>query len=83
VLALQRTPLFGQVISRQYQKAYDGNPIQAGEQIYRGAVLLLPITMFLTALVGAWPGRAGRRQVDCALTAGILAVIVVWLLFRF
>jgi hypothetical protein len=83
VLALQRTPLFGQVISRQYQKGYDSSPIEASDQLYRGAPLLLPITMFLTALVGAWPGRAGRRQMDCALTAGILAVIVLWLLFRF
>ena len=83
VLVLRRTPVFGQVLSRQYQQGYDGNPIETGEQLYRGATLLLPITMFLTAFVGAWPGSAGRRQVDCALTAGILAVMVVWLLLRY
>ena len=85
VLAVKRTALFRQVLSCHIVAPGNKKDLieyEAHENVYTGAGLLFPITMVLTAAVGAWPGRAGRRQVDCAQTASILATIMFWLLLR-
>ncbi|MBF9236360.1 J domain-containing protein [Hymenobacter sp. BT683] len=83
VLDMRRTALFGQVLAykvietRQY-----GLPSRYWDEnfIYAGAGLIFVVAMVLTASVGAWPGPAGKRQVECAATAAILAIIVLWFL---
>ena len=83
LLALRRTALFGQVISVSPTIENKETLIEDYWDIsflYTSGGALFPIAMFVTALVGAWPGPVGRRQVDCAMTAGLLAVIVIWLL---
>ncbi|ALW84068.1 hypothetical protein AUC43_02500 [Hymenobacter sedentarius] len=82
-MALRRTALFGQVISLSPTTENKETPIEDYWDIsflYTTGGALFPVIMFVTALVGAWPGPAGRRQVDCAMTAGLLAVLVFWLL---
>ena len=81
VLGLRRTALFEQVLSYGYLTA-DGKVDFEEHQVDSihgnlGSVFLL--AMLATAAVGAWPGPAARRQVDCAVTGGILAVIIGWL----
>lgn len=82
-LAIRRTALFGQVLSLEgTDKNEYGFPPRYWDDnfIYAGAGLLFLAAMVLTAAAGAWPGPTGRRQVDCAMTASILAVIELWLL---
>ena len=85
ILAMKRTALFRQVLSCHIVSAESNEePIEykMHENIYVGAGLLLPLALLLTATVGAWPGRVGRRQVDCATMAVLLAVITVWLIIQ-
>lgn len=83
VLALRRTALFGQVLSVCLLKGGKEVSSDCYENIsflYDSGGVLFPITMLVTAAVGMWPGRAGRRQVDCATAAGVLAIIIMLLL---
>ena len=84
-LGLRRTALFEQVLSYGYLTAdgkvdFEEHEVQS---VHSGVGSLFSLTMFITSAVGAWPGRAARRQVDCAMTGGILAMLIMWLLFTY
>jgi len=82
-VTIHRTALFRQVLSVCLCEEGQNVSSDCYEDIsflYASGGALFPVTMFLTAAVGAWPGRTGRRQVDCAMTTGILTIIIMWLL---
>ncbi|OGX87207.1 hypothetical protein BEN48_11590 [Hymenobacter glacialis] len=82
-LTIRRTALFGQVLSLEStDKNQYGFPPRYWDEnfIYAGAGLLFVAAMFSTAATGAWPGSAGRRQLDCAVMGSILAIVIFWFL---
>ncbi len=83
VLSIRRTALFGQVLSLEGTDTSEyGFPSRYWDEnlLYAGAGLLFIVSMVATAAVGAWPGSAGRRQLDCAVMGSILAIVVLWFL---
>jgi hypothetical protein len=82
-VGLRRTALFGQVLSFGIRTKDAMAPLddyKVSTPIYDGAGILFVLALLGTSATGAWPGLAGRRQVDCAMTGSIIAVIIVWLL---
>lgn len=82
VLALRVTPLFWQVLMvRRATKGFEQTYDNRGHTIY-GSVGWLYAVLGIVAIVGAWPGRVARRQVECAVMAAVLLVILLWISFR-
>lgn len=78
VLNLKITPLFSQVLA--FRRAADQPEITIDnrEHTIYGTVGWLFGVLGIVAIVGAWPGRVARRQVECAVMAGVLLAVLVW-----
>ncbi|MDO7874944.1 J domain-containing protein [Hymenobacter sp. ASUV-10] len=82
VMVLRITPLFRQVLT--FRRVADSPEYDYNnrEHTIYGAVGWLFVALRIIAVVGAWPGRVARRQVECAVTASVLFIILIWVAFR-
>jgi len=82
VLALRVTPLFRQVLT--FRRATDGpeDDFDNQEHTIYGPVGWLFVALGIVAVVGAWPGRVARRQVECAVMTSVLLIILSWIAYR-